>query len=218
MKKYAFIVLPIIILGIIIFYIYKEKEVLYTPPVEENKEDITLYNKILQSSTTAEDVSKCEDIKDKNIQEVCISSIEAKFDPLSLAKTTQDCDKLDTLWDQTKQERIDICYYNIVSKNATKAEDITKCEKIKNKDIQETCMTSIETKFNDMSKVTDFDGCDTLWGTQTETAEFRQDVCRYNRLKNIVNSWNYKELCSKINTSDIKEICLYEYNAKFNTK
>ena len=36
-----------------------------------------------------------------------------------------------------------------------------------------------------MSKITDFDGCDTLWGTQTETAEFRQDVCRYNRLKNI---------------------------------
>lgn len=211
MKKYAFIVLPIIILGIIIFYIYKEKEVLYTPPVEENKEDITLYNKILQSSTTAEDVSKCEEIKDKNIQEVCISSIEAKFDPLSLAKTTQDCDKLDTLWDQTKQERIDICYYNIVSKNATNAEDITKCEKIKNKDIQETCMTSIETKFNDESKVTSLEWCDTLKETKTESKELRVDVCRYNKIKLVVNWDNYEELCSKIKTKDINEICLNDY-------
>ncbi|MBW7955062.1 hypothetical protein H3C61_04590 [Candidatus Gracilibacteria bacterium] len=170
-----------------------------------------LYNKILKSSTKEEDKLKCNELKDINIKNICISSIEDKFDPLRSAKTNKDCENLSNRGNEKKDFRVNLCYYNLITKEPKELNDYKKCDLIKDKALKENCISMVKSKFNDESKITSLEGCDTLKETKTESKDLRQDVCRYNKIKLVVNGDNYKELCSKIKTKDINEICLNDY-------
>ncbi len=173
--------------------------------------DVSLYNKILNSSTKEDDKSKCNEIKDSEVRNICISSVETKFDPLRSAKSNKDCEKLTDRWTEKKDFRVNLCYYNLITKEPKELNDYKKCDIIKDKDLKENCISTVKLKFNDESKITSLEWCDTLKETKTESKELRQDVCRYNKIKLVVNWNNYEELCSKIKTKDINEICLNDY-------
>jgi len=109
----------------------------------------------------------------------------------------------------------EVVLYNQIFKNSQNIDDKKKCNQIKNEEIKSICISSIESKFDDMSKITKYEDCNKLNKTETETKELRIDVCIYNKMKKIATKDNYKEICNKIKTKDIKDICLSEYNIKF---
>lgn len=213
-KITIFIVGGILIISIILIIKYNNQQNLTNNPQPE-EQDIILYNQILSESKGIEDVKNCKKIHNKEFEDICISAVEEKFDPMRKATTIEDCKKLSDFRTDSKEKRIDTCIYNIAIKNAQSQKDTKMCDEIQDKEIKLYCTSSIESKFDDMSKVTTFEWCDVLEWTKKESKEFRQDVCRYNRMKAVVDAGNYEELCKKIQTPDIQEICLLEYKMKF---
>ena len=109
----------------------------------------------------------------------------------------------------------DVDLYNQIIRESTSEKDTKKCDDISSLDVIEVCKNTIKSKFDDMSKITTVEWCDTLEATQTESKEFRQDVCRYNKMKPLLNEQNYIEYCEKINNIDIKNICINENKSKY---
>ena len=207
------------IISILLFIILWVVFFLQPTNIDDNSEisenEIILYNQIVWDAQSEIDTKNCKKIHNKEFEDICIASIEEKFDPMKKATTIEDCKKLSESKTDSKEKRIDTCIYNIAIKNAQSQKDTKMCDEIQDKEIKLYCTSSIESKFDDMSKVTTFEGCDVLEWTKKESKEFRQDVCRYNRMKTIVQAGNYEELCKKIQTPDIQEICLLEYKMKF---
>lgn len=216
MKKKIILSITLIIILLLIILILKYKNnQQYQKELENIPNDMLIYETIIKSAINLQDIKNCEKISDKELRDICIASVEEKFDPMKQATTLDDCKKLSESKKDTKEKRIDTCIYNIALKNAKSQDDTKMCDSIKDTEIKTYCSSSIYSQFDDMSKITTFEGCDTLKETKTESKQLRQDVCRYNRMKSIVAPTNYEDLCKKILTNDIQEICLFEYKQKF---
>lgn len=213
--KYISIIVISLIVIIIIFILFSKKDN-SNVNLEVQKEDVILYNKIISESKDISDKKNCSQIKDNGIKIACINTIEEKFDELKKATTSKECRDFakEKNW-ESKEFRWDTCLYNLAIKEAKDEKDIKICEQIIDKDIKNSCLSTINLKFNNESEIKTFDDCDKLEKTKTESKELREDVCRYNKMKSIVNKSNYKDLCSKIRTSDINDVCLSEYKIKF---
>lgn len=102
--------------------------------------------------------------------------------------------------------------YNYILQNSKSVEDRAKCFDLEIQDIQDVCVSSIEKKYWDMSQAQTLENCEKIKATETETKEFRVDVCKYNLIKKMDWEENVIEgLCWQINNKDVKNVCLANF-------
>lgn len=137
----------IILLAIIVWIIFLQWKNDSSEPVTEEQleKEIVLYNSILRGASSLDDLSKCEELKINDVYNTCVSSIKFRYWEIWMAKTLEDCEKVEAEWNETKEFRQDVCKYNVIRKmNIDEINYQELCTKIINEEIQWVCISNFE--------------------------------------------------------------------------
>lgn len=105
------------------------------------------YNNVLSEIKTIKDISKCNNIEQKNLSEMCIDIIKDKFSQNRNFTKLDECNKIYTGSTENQKQILDVCRYNVALSNTKSKDDIFKCDKIWNDTFANMCKDIIKEKY-----------------------------------------------------------------------
>lgn len=133
-------IVSILWIGIVILliYLFSINREVSTNTSQVSDTSIEQFNTILENAVFQEDIEKCDELPEWDLQENCKSQLQDRFSPeYSATEVSQCINDEDIVWQ-------DICILNVAIKKSNSDNAISDCSSIQTEDIKQSCFAQVQ--------------------------------------------------------------------------